>query len=47
MGQGGGIDLGATYSAIALIGTNGRPEVLVYRDGGQSARRVRFGRPDS
>jgi molecular chaperone DnaK len=33
MGQVVGIDLGTTYSAVAVIGGSGKPEVLVNRDG--------------
>jgi molecular chaperone DnaK len=28
-----GIDLGTTYSAVAVVGASGRPEILVNRDG--------------
>ncbi len=33
MGQVIGIDLGTTYSAVAVVGGSGKPEVLVNRDG--------------
>ncbi|MCB0907799.1 MAG: Hsp70 family protein [Nocardioidaceae bacterium] len=33
MGQVVGIDLGTTYSAVAVVGASGKPEVLVNRDG--------------
>jgi len=33
MGRAVGIDLGTTYSAVAIIGGSGKPEVLVNRDG--------------
>jgi len=33
MGQVVGIDLGTTYSAVAVVGGSGKPEVLVNRDG--------------
>ncbi len=33
MGRVVGIDLGTTYSAVAVVGANGKPDVLVNRDG--------------
>jgi molecular chaperone DnaK len=33
MGKVVGIDLGTTYSAVAVVGANGKPEVLINRDG--------------
>lgn len=33
MGQVVGIDLGTTYSAVAVVGAGGKPEMLVNRDG--------------
>jgi len=33
MGQVVGIDLGTTYSAVAVVGASGKPEVLVNREG--------------
>lgn len=33
MGQVVGIDLGTTYSAVAVVGGGGKPEVLINRDG--------------
>ena len=33
MGKAVGIDLGTTYSAIAIVGESGRPEILANRDG--------------
>jgi molecular chaperone DnaK len=33
MGKVVGVDLGTTYSAVAVVGANGKPDVLVNRDG--------------
>lgn len=42
MGQVIGIDLGTTYSAVAMVGGSGKPEVLVNRDGDRITPSVVF-----
>lgn len=46
MGRAVGIDLGTTYSAIAIVGPNGRPEILANRDGERTTPSVAFFQDD-
>ncbi|MGY1846786.1 Hsp70 family protein [Blastococcus sp. SYSU DS1021] len=45
-GRAVGIDLGTTYSAVAIVGPSGQPEVLVNRDGERITPSVVFFDPD-